>query len=132
VIKVGTDASVVDAQNKTGAVITANQGVKHWVVYGCNDESETGAVTALQNGNVKPENIIGVGLGAYLTCKDWKAKKVTGNRAALFISGAEVGRSAVEALVKAIKDKQPLPPKTIAKTAMVDAESYEQAGVVCT
>jgi L-arabinose transport system substrate-binding protein len=131
VIKVGTDASVTDSQDKTGAVITANPGVKHWVVYGCNDESETGAVTALQNAGVKPADIIGVGLGAYLTCKDWKAGQETGNKAALFISGKEVGRSAVEALVKAVKDGAELPPQTIARTAMVDAETYEEEGVEC-
>jgi L-arabinose transport system substrate-binding protein len=132
VIKVGTDATVVDAQDKTAAVVTANPGVKHWVVYGCNDESETGAVTALQNAGVKPADIIGVGLGAYLTCKDWNAGLDSGNKAALFISGAEVGRTAVKQMVKAIKDGTDLPPETIAHTEMVDATNWKQAGVVCT
>jgi L-arabinose transport system substrate-binding protein len=132
VIPVGTDATVVDAQDKTAAVITANPGVENWVVYGCNDESETGAVTALQNAGVKPANIIGVGLGAYLTCKDWNAGLDTGNKAALFISGTEVGRSAVEAMVKSIKDGSELPPETIADTQMVDADTWKDAGVVCT
>jgi L-arabinose transport system substrate-binding protein len=132
VIKVGTDATVVDAQDKTAAVVTANPGVKHWVVYGCNDESETGAVTALQNAGVKPADIIGVGLGAYLTCKDWNAGLDSGNKAALFISGAEVGRTAVEQMVKAIKDGTDLPPESIAHTEMVDSTNWKQAGVVCT
>ncbi|MCW2741267.1 MAG: sugar transporter substrate-binding protein [Blastococcus sp.] len=132
VIPVGTDATVVDAQDKTAAVITGNPGVKNWVVYGCNDESETGAVTALQNAGVNPDNIIGVGLGAYLTCKDWSANLDSGNKAALFISGTEVGRAAVEAMVKSIKDGTDLPPETIAHTEMVDATNWEDAGVVCT
>ena len=132
VIRVGTDATVVNAQDKTAAVITANPGVQHWVVYGCNDESETGAVTALQNAGVKPADIIGVGLGAYLTCKDWKAGLDTGNRAALFIDGGEVGRLAVDALVKAAKDGSGLPPTTIARTRMVDKATWQDAGVVCT
>jgi L-arabinose transport system substrate-binding protein len=132
IIKVGTDNSVVDAQNKTGAVITANQNVKHWVVWGCNDESETGAVTALQNGSIAPSGIIGVGLGAYLTCKDWTAKKDSGNKAALFIDGHAVGAAAVDALVAKIRNGTPLPPKTLANTSMVDATSFVQAGVQCT
>ncbi len=132
IVKVGTDNSVVDAQNKTGAVITANQNVKHWVVWGCNDESETGAVTALQNQNVSPNNIIGVGLGAYLTCKDWKAGQKTGNKAALYIGGRAVGATAVRVLVDNIRGGKPLPAKSIAQTAMVDASNYKQAGVVCT
>ena len=48
VVKIGTDNSVVDAQNRTGAVVTAHPGISHWVVWGCNDESETGAVTGAQ------------------------------------------------------------------------------------
>jgi len=131
IVKVGTDNSVVDAQNKTGAVMTANPGIKHWVVWGCNDENETGAVTALQNGSVAPANIIGVGLGAYLTCKDWTAKKDSGNKAALFIDGRSVGASAVDALVAKIRNGTALPPKTIAKTTMVDASNFTKAGVQC-
>lgn len=80
---------------------------------------------------MKPANIIGVGLGAYLTCKDWAADQNTGNKAALYISGEEVGRSAVQALVSAVRDGKPLPPKTIAKTTIVDKSNWRTAGVDC-
>lgn len=131
-VTVGSDNSAVSAQDKTGAVLTANPKVKNWVVWGCNDESETGAVTALQNGGIKADSINGVGLGAYLTCKDWVAGKETGNKASLFISGREVGSTAVKTLVAKLRDKTPLPAKSIAKTAIVDAKNFKQAGVVCT
>ena len=131
VVKLGTDNSVVDAQNKTGAALTANPGVKHWVVWGCNDESETGAVTALQNSGVAPASIDGVGLGAYLTCKDWKAGKDSGNKAALFIDGRAVGSTAVDALVGKVRDGKSLPAQSIAKTTMVTASNYVHAGVQC-
>ena len=132
VIELGTDNSVTDALNKAGAVLTANQDVENWLVWGCNDESETGVVTALQNQGVAPANIIGVGLGAYLTCKDWSAGQETGNKAALFISGYDVGSAAVKALVADLRDGTPLPAETIADTHMVDATNWESKGVVCT
>jgi L-arabinose transport system substrate-binding protein len=132
IIEVGTDNSATDAQDQAGAVITANAGVKHWIVWGCNDENETGVVTALQNSDVSPDDIIGVGLGAYLTCKDWSAKQDTGNKAALFISGAEVGKAAVTAMVAQLRDGTPLPPKSIAKTEIVNADNWQDKGVVCT
>lgn len=131
-IEIGTDNSATDAQNKAGAVITGNPQVKHWVVWGCNDENETGVVTALQNSGVAPADIAGVGLGAYLTCKDWKAGQDTGNKAALFISGVEVGKSAVKSMVAKVRDGVELPAKSIADTAIVDAKNWESAGVVCT
>ena len=117
---------------KAGGVITANQGVKHWVVWGCNDESETGVVTALQNAGVAPSDILGVGLGAYLTCKDWAAGQDTGNKASLFISGNDVGSAAVKVMVDKIRNGVALPAETIADTHMVDATSWKAAGVVCT
>jgi L-arabinose transport system substrate-binding protein len=132
IIKVGTDNSVVDAQNKTGAVITANPQVKNWIVWGCNDESETGAVTALQNGGLSPNNIIGVGLGGYLTCKDWKAGKPSGNKAALFIDGRQVGAAALKAIVDHVRTGAPLPPSTVVPTTIVDPSNWQQAGLVCT
>ncbi len=132
VIEIGTDNSATDAQDQAGAVITANAGVKNWVVWGCNDENETGIVTALQNSGVAPANIVGVGLGAYLTCKDWAAGQESGNKSALFISGVEVGKAAITSMVALLRDGTPLPPKTIANTEIVGPDNWEAAGVVCT
>ena len=132
VVDIGTDNSATGAQDKAGAVITANPGVKNWVVWGCNDENETGVVTALQNSNVAAPNIIGVGLGAYLTCKDWAAGQKTGNKAALFISGAEVGKAALTSMVAKVRKGTPLPPKSIAKTEIVNSANFKDKGVVCT
>ena len=131
-VEIGTDNSATDAQDQAGAVITANAGVKHWVVWGCNDENETGVVTALQNSGVAPADIAGVGLGAYLTCKDWAAGQDTGNKAALFISGAEVGKAAINSMVALLRDGTPLPPQSIANTEIVNADNWEAEGVVCT
>ncbi|MBM7832208.1 L-arabinose transport system substrate-binding protein [Agromyces cerinus] len=132
VIEIGTDNSATDAQDQAGAVITANAGVKNWVVWGCNDENETGIVTALQNSGVAPANIAGVGLGAYLTCKDWAAGQESGNKSALFISGVEVGKAAITSMVALLRDGTELPPKTIANTEIVGPDTWEAAGVVCT
>lgn len=131
IVRVGTDNSVVDAQNKTGAVITANPQVKHWVVWGCNDENETGAVTALQNSGLSPDNIIGVGLGAYLTCKDWQGGKASGNKAALFIDGRQVGAQTIKVLVDHLRTGAPIPEKTLVPTQIVDPSNWQQAGVNC-
>ncbi|RLP76868.1 sugar ABC transporter substrate-binding protein [Mycetocola tolaasinivorans] len=132
VIKIGTDNSATDAQNKAGATITANAGVKNWVVWGCNDESSTGVVTALQNSGVAPADINGVGLGAYLACKDWSAGQTTGNKSALYISGVEVGKAAVKSMVDLLRNGTALPPASIANTEIVDASNWQEKGVACT
>jgi L-arabinose transport system substrate-binding protein len=131
IIKIGTDNSVVDAQNRTSAVLTANPQIKHWVVWGCNDENETGAVTALANAGMPAANIIGVGLGGYLTCKDWQAGQATGNKAALFISGHDVGSAAIKVLVDSIRNKTALPAKTIATTTIVTPANWKSVMGSC-
>ncbi|QHC02381.1 substrate-binding domain-containing protein [Epidermidibacterium keratini] len=132
IIEIGTDNSATDAQNKAGAVLTSNSDVQNWVVWGCNDENQTGVVTALQNGGISAQNIIGVGLGGYLTCKDWQAGQESGNKAALFISGYEVGSSAMDVMNTAIREGEALPAETIANTNIVDPTNWEESGLVCT
>lgn len=132
VINVGTDNTPSGAQDKTAAILNANRGVKHWVVWGCNDENVQGAVTALQNGGVSPSNIIGVGLGAYLACKDWRSSKPTGMKAALFINGTDVGKLALKTMVAKLRNGTAFPHEAFAPTKMVDASNWQQAGVTCT
>jgi L-arabinose transport system substrate-binding protein len=132
VIKVGTDNTPTDAQSKTGAVISGHRSVKHWVVWGCNDENVSGAVTAIQNGGYKAADIDGVGLGAQLACKDWGSGKATGMRAALFINGYDVGGLAVQEIVDNLRTGKAMPQEAFAPTKMVDASNWKQEGVKCT
>lgn len=131
VVRVGTDNSTPAALSKTGAAITANQGVKHWVVVGCNDEGVTGSVKALENSGVSSDDIIGVGLGAYLACKDWKAGVESGNKAALYIDGRVDGATSVRVLVDHLRDGKDIPAETLGKAIMVDPDTWEDLGMPC-
>jgi L-arabinose transport system substrate-binding protein len=131
VINLGTDNSATDAQTKTGATVTANPGVKHWVVWGCNDENVSGVVIALANAGFGAKDVDGVGLGAYLACKDWKANQKTGFKSALFIDGHNVGSAAVEVLYNKVAKGKALPAKTVAKTVMVNSSNWKKSGLVC-
>ncbi|HEY3345172.1 MAG TPA: substrate-binding domain-containing protein, partial [Anaerolineaceae bacterium] len=79
------------SQDAAGPVITAHPDIKNWVVFACNDEGVLGALNALATAGVTPANVIGVGLGAYEACKPWAAGQPSGFKAALFISGLDVG-----------------------------------------
>jgi L-arabinose transport system substrate-binding protein len=131
VVKVGTDNSAPTALSKTGAAITANQGVKHWVVVGCNDEGVTGSVKALENSGVSANDVIGVGLGAYLACKDWKAGVDSGNKAALYIDGRVDGAASVRVLVEHLRSGKAIPAETLGKAVIVDAKTWKASGMLC-
>ncbi|MEV4616713.1 substrate-binding domain-containing protein [Kitasatospora sp. NPDC049258] len=130
-IDVATDNTPTGAQDKVAAAVTANRAVKHWIVLGCNDENVQGGVTALQNAGYEPDDVIGVGLGAYLACKDWNGGRPTGMKAALFINGRDVGALAVQTMYDKLRNGKAMPAEAFAPTAMVDATTWKTAGVTC-
>ncbi|MDH6135217.1 L-arabinose transport system substrate-binding protein [Kitasatospora sp. MAA4] len=130
-IDVATDNTPTGAQDKIAATITANAGVKHWVIWGCNDENVQGGVTAMDNAGVTPDNVIGVGLGAYLACKDWGSGKPSGMKAALFINGSDVGALAVQTMYDKLKNGKAFPQEAFAPTTMVDPTNWQASGLKC-
>jgi L-arabinose transport system substrate-binding protein len=115
-----TDAALTAA----GPVITANPGINKWVVVACNDEGVLGTTNALKNAGIAPADVIAVGLGAYEACRPWKEGIDSGFKAALYLSGVDVGDAAARALINAIENGQPLPEKTVANTTIVDPTTY--------
>src|SRR5437764_64823 len=81
---------------------------------------------ALTTAGVKPDNIIAVGLGAYEACKPWAANQPSGWKAALYISGKDVGIAAADALWDKVQNNVALPASTIAKTTIVHPNDYAQ------
>ncbi|MDT7558353.1 MAG: L-arabinose transport system substrate-binding protein [Pseudonocardiales bacterium] len=133
VIDVGTDNSVNGAQSTASGIITGNPSVKNWIVMGCNDENVSGVLQALSNAKVPAANVVGVGLGAYIACKSWQpGAAADGFHSALYIDGHDVGGDAVRTLVAKIRNGTPLPPKTIAKTQIVDAANAASTSLKCT
>lgn len=116
-----TDAALTAA----GPVITANSGVNNFVVVACNDEGVLGTTNALRNAGYEPASVIAVGLGAYEACRPWKEGIDSGFRAALYLSGVDVGDAAARALVANIEGGTELPAETVANTTMVTPETWE-------
>ncbi|MGM0374586.1 MAG: arabinose ABC transporter substrate-binding protein [Chloroflexota bacterium] len=116
----------LSSQDAAGPVITANPDITHWVVFACNDEGVLGTLNALATAGFAPENIIGVGLGAYEACKPWAADQDTGFKAALFISGLDVGRTAAQVLYDAVVNGVEPPAETFAPTTIVTPQNYTE------
>ncbi len=124
VISVTYDGTADAALSAAGPVITANPGVDHWVVYACNDEGVLGATNSLKNAGFGADDVIAVGLGAYEACRPWKAGIETGFKAALYISGVDVGDAAARALINSIETGEPLPAMSVANTTIVAPDTY--------
>jgi L-arabinose transport system substrate-binding protein len=125
IFPVAYDGTTNSALAAAGPVITAHPDVNKWVVFGCNDEGTLGTLNALTNAGFGPGDMIVVGLGAYEACRPWAAGQQSGFKAALYISGVDVGSAAANALIATIDKGTPLPPKTIAKTTIVTPDNYK-------
>ena len=115
----------LSAQDAAGPVITANSDVTNWIVFGCNDEGVLGTLNALATAGVNPDDIIGVGLGAYEACKFWAAGQPSGFKAGLFISGLDVGRTAAQVLQDAVVNGVEPPENSYAPTSIVGPDNFE-------
>lgn len=124
VFPVPYSGEALSAQDAAGPVITANPDITNWVVFGCNDEGVLGTLNALATAGVSPDNIIGVGLGAYEACKPWAAEQPSGFKAALFISGLDVGSTAAQVLYDAVVNGVEPPAFSIAPTTIVDPSNF--------
>ena len=125
IFPVAYDGTANASLTAAGPIITAHPDVNKWVVFACNDEGASGALNALANAGFKADDIIGVGLGAYEACRPWAAGKPSGFKAALYISGVDVGEAAAKALINNIETGKPLPLKTVAATSIVDAANFK-------
>ena len=114
----------LSAQDAAGPIITANPDVTNWIVFGCNDEGVLGTLNALATAGYSPDDIIGVGLGAYEACKFWAADQPSGFKAGLFISGLDVGNTAATVLYDAVVNGVEPPEMSFAPTTIVDAGTY--------
>lgn len=132
IITVPYSGETDSALQAAGPVLTAHPQVTNWVVVGGNDQGVKGALLALQNGGIKPDNVIGVGLGSDEACKPWAASQPSGFKAALYISGKDVGQAAAKLLYDSVTNHSKLPVKTVAKTTIVNKDNYKQAGLACT
>jgi L-arabinose transport system substrate-binding protein len=112
------------AQTAAGPIITAHPDITNWIVFSCNDEGVLGTLNSLATAGAKPDDLIAVGLGANEACKPWAAGQPSGFKAALFISGKDVGEAAAQALWDKAMNGTAIPPLTVANTTMVDPTSY--------
>jgi L-arabinose transport system substrate-binding protein len=131
IVQVPYDGTSPTANSNAATVITANPQFTRWIVFACNDEGVQGVIRALESAGVSAEDTIGVGLGAYLACPEWKSGNPTGFKGALYISGIDVGQVGANALLNAAINDEPLPPQSFAPTTMMTPENYEEAGLTC-
>jgi L-arabinose transport system substrate-binding protein len=102
IIKADYDGTSDKAFNVAAATITANPGIKTWIVTAPNDEGALGATRALEQANLDKKAVV-VGIGGYLAVDEFK-KDFSCFMATAYIDPISDGTIAATAAMKWITD----------------------------
>lgn len=92
----GRDAATV--------VLTQHPTVKHWLIAGMNDAAVMGAVRATETFNIKPEDVIGIGINGDSALEDLKKEQPTGLFGSILLQAKRHGFDTAEMMYKWVKD----------------------------
>ena len=112
------------AQDAAGPVITAHPDITNWVVFGCNDEGVLGTLNALATAGVANRTSSPSASAPTRRASRGRPSRTPPWKAALFISGLDVGKTAATCSDDAVNGKPP-PAQTIANTTIVDPTNYK-------
>lgn len=89
--------------------ITAQPGVKRWLISSCGDEGVLGGVRALEQAGYATQDIIGVGINGQLVCEEFKKASPTGFLATVAFESKLHGQTAIKELYINIVDGAAIP-----------------------
>lgn len=114
----GRDAATV--------ILTQHPEVKHWLVTGMNDSAAMGAVRATEAFNIKPENVIGIGINGDAALEDLKKPQPTGLFGSILLQAKRHGFDTSDMMYKWIKDGVEPPKITYTDGVLITRENYKQ------
>lgn len=114
----GRDAATV--------VLTQHPEVRHWLVTGMNDSAVLGAVRATETFNLKPENVIGIGInGDTGVLDEFKKSAPTGVFGSILLQAKRHGAETATLMYKWIKDGVEPPKITYTDGVLITRENYK-------
>lgn len=114
----GRDAATV--------VLTQHPNVKHWLIAGMNDAAVMGAVRATESFNIKPENVIGIGINGDAALEDLKKPQPTGLFGSILLQAKRHGFDTADMMYKWIKNGTEPPKTTYTDGILITRDNYKQ------
>lgn len=113
--------------NAAQVTLTKNPKIKHWLIFGVNDETVLGGVRATENRGFKAKDVIGVGIGGQGTAEvEFKKASATGFYATVTISPKRHGYETSELMYHWIKDGTMPPMLTYTAGMLMTRENMAQ------
>lgn len=115
----GRDAATV--------VLTQHPEVPHWLVTGMNDSAVLGAVRATEAFNIKPENVIGIGInGDTGVLDEFKKAQMTGVFGSILLQAKRHGFDTADMMYHWIVDGKEPPKITYTDGILITRDNYKQ------
>lgn len=106
-------------------LITAQPGVKHWLVYSCNEEGVVGAVRALEAAGLDADSC-GVGLGDGALAIIEFENESPAYCGSLFANSKMHGETAANLMAAHLLNGEPIPVETLVPGVKVTSENYAE------
>ena len=106
-------------------VLTQHPNVKHWLIGGMNDAAVMGAVRATETFNIKPENVIGIGINGDAALEDLKKAQPTGLFGSILLQAKRHGFDTADMMYKWIKDGKEPEKITYTDGVLITRENYK-------
>ncbi len=117
-------AGATDAAN---GVLTRQPGIKHWLVFGNNDEAVIGAVRALEQAKYTHENVIGIGINGSASLEEFKRAEPTGVFGWILLDAKRHGHDTATMLYDWIADGKEPAKETLTTGTLITRDNYVQA-----
>jgi L-arabinose transport system substrate-binding protein len=107
-------------------VLTQHPNVKHWLIAGMNDAAVMGAVRATEAYNIKPADVIGIGINGDAALEDLKKPQPTGLFGSILLQAKRHGFDTADMMYKWIKDGTEPPKITYTDGILITRDNYKQ------
>jgi L-arabinose transport system substrate-binding protein len=121
-----TTTDVPGAFDAANVLLTQHAAVKHWLVFGCNDEAVLGTVRALEGRGFGVADVIGIGIGGDTVLTDLHKEKPTGVVGSILCSSRRHGYETATLMYHWIKDGKEPPRTTFTAGTLLTRENFRQ------
>jgi len=107
-------------------LLTQQQGVKNWLVCGLNDNAVLGAVRAMEQRQIKPANICGIGINGTDCLDEFRKAEPTGFYASVLLTPRRHGYETAAMMHKWVTAGEEPPKITYTDGILITRETYEK------
>jgi L-arabinose transport system substrate-binding protein len=119
-------ADIAGATDAANGVLTRQSGVKHWLIFGNNDEAVIGAVRAMEQAKFTAENVVGVGINGSASLEEFKRPEPTGVWGSILLEAKKHGYETAVMMYDWLANGKEPEKATYTTGTLITRENYQE------